>query len=212
MTEHDQGFTPSRYDEYRGACARASSSEILVVPGIEYSDAANRVHVLVWGDVPFLGNNLPTIEVLERTAAANGVAVLAHPTRKDAWKCFEPSWANKLAGIEMWNRKYDGWAQSKTAGALLSATETLPFVGLDFHTPRQSFPLGMVLDVQTDVWESRVIECVRLRRCHPLVFGLPLSHTIVRASAPALSIAEDNRRRVTSIARTAKALIADKHW
>lgn len=211
MTEHDQGFTPSRYHEYRDACARASSSEMLVVPGIEYSDAANRVHVLVWGEVSFLGNALPTIEVLERTAAADGVAVLAHPTRKDAWKCFEPWWADKLAGIEMWNRKYDGWAQSTTASALLEATATLPFVGLDFHTRRQSFPLGMVLDVEMDVSEQRVLECLRLGRCHPRVFGLPLSHKLVRASGPALSIVEASRRRVALIARAAKTLHGDKH-
>src|SRR5882762_5550801 len=66
MTEHDRGFSAARLAEYRQACAEVSSEEILVVPGIEYSDAANRVHVLVWGPVPFLGENLPTIEILER--------------------------------------------------------------------------------------------------------------------------------------------------
>src|SRR4029077_10598325 len=58
MTEHDRGFTASRLTQYRGACEKASSDKILVMPGIEYSDAANRVHVLVWGSVPFLGEGL----------------------------------------------------------------------------------------------------------------------------------------------------------
>src|SRR5580765_6217960 len=71
MTEHDRGFTAGRFDEYRRACADASSGKILVVPGIEYSDAANRVHVLTWG-VPFLGEGLPTSELLEAVKAAYG--------------------------------------------------------------------------------------------------------------------------------------------
>ncbi|MGA8868104.1 MAG: hypothetical protein WB510_14115, partial [Candidatus Sulfotelmatobacter sp.] len=75
MTEHDRGFTAARLEEYRQACAQVSSEELLVVPGIEYSDAANRVHVLVWGRVPFLGENLPTGEMLEAVKAADGVAI-----------------------------------------------------------------------------------------------------------------------------------------
>src|SRR5690349_1584499 len=49
MTEHDRGFTAAKLANYRDACARASSNKMLVVPGIEYSDPENRVHVLVWG-------------------------------------------------------------------------------------------------------------------------------------------------------------------
>ena len=53
------------FEDYRGACAQASSDKILVVPGIEYSDPANRVHVLVWGKIPFPGEGLPTDEMLK---------------------------------------------------------------------------------------------------------------------------------------------------
>src|ERR1700676_673824 len=127
MTEHDRGFTPTRFAEYRKACAQASSERILVVPGIEYSDAANRVHVLVWGPVPFLGEGMPTGEILEAVHSAGGVAVLAHPSRRDAWKSFEPCWAKLLLGIEIWNRKYDGWASSQTAPALLKTAGAIPF-------------------------------------------------------------------------------------
>jgi hypothetical protein len=145
MTEHDRGFSAARFEEYRRACAEASSDKLLVIPGIEYSDAANRVHVLTWGPVPFLGEAVPTNEMLEAVAAAHGIAVFAHPSRKDAWQCFAPEWADKLLGIEVWNRKYDGWAPSRTAPALIPAGDAIPFAGLDFHTQRQMFPLGMVL-------------------------------------------------------------------
>src|SRR5215475_3637879 len=161
MTEHDRGFSPARLNEFREACRRVSNDNILVVPGIEYSDAANRVHVLVWGPVPFLGENLPTGEMLEAVKDAGGLAVLAHPSRRDAWKSFKTVWGERLLGVEIWNRKYDGWAPSQTAPALLQATGAIPFVGLDFHTKRQSFPLGMMLDLQADISEEAVLEALR---------------------------------------------------
>src|ERR1700753_43534 len=92
MTEHDLGFTEARRLEHREACAKASSKDFLVVPGIEYSDAKNLVHILVWGPVPFLGEGVPTGELLQKVAAANGVAVFAHPSRKNAWQTYDPSW------------------------------------------------------------------------------------------------------------------------
>ena len=206
MTEHDRGFTAARLLEYREACAQASSAEILVVPGIEYSDAANRVHVLVWGDVPFLGEGLCTNEMLEGVKAANGVAVLAHPSRRNAWTCFEPHWASQLLGIEVWNRKYDGWAPSQTSPELLQKSSAIPFVGLDFHTHRQSFPLAMALELQTEVTEETVLQCLRSRRCYARAFGVPLSQNLFRTALAVLGAAEQGRRTLASIARYSRGL------
>lgn len=194
MTEHDRGFTESRLAEYREACAEASSEEILVVPGIEYSDVDNRVHVLVWGRVPFLGENLPTTEMLTGVQKANGIAVLAHPARKHVWKTFDPEWTQYLLGIELWNRKYDGWAPNDHVKDLLQREGAAPFVGLDFHTERQSFPLGMALQMEAAVEEDAIVDCFRAKRCHPLSFGRPITEGLVRTALPALKIAERGRR------------------
>ena len=204
MTEHDQGFSSERLEEYRKACAQASSDKILVVPGIEYSDAANRVHVLVWGNVPFLGENLPTGEMLAAVKAANGVAVFAHPSRRHAWECFEAHWADGLLGIEVWNRKYDGWAPSEASPALLESSGAVPFVGLDFHTGRQSFPLAMALDISRSVTEESVLECLRSRRCSARAFSASLGQGMARTALPALRIAERSRRTVASIVKRSK--------
>jgi hypothetical protein len=201
MTEHDRGFTAARLEEYRVACAKASSAAILVVPGIEYSDADNRVHVLVWGPVPFLGEALPTSEMLESVRSANGVAVLAHPSRKSAWKSFSPYWAERLLGIEVWNRKYDGWAPSETSPSLLERSSAVPFVGLDFHSHRQSFPLAMALDIDGSITEDGALDCLHSRRCSPRAFGAPLDRNLFRATLPALKIAERSRRTAAFLAR-----------
>jgi hypothetical protein len=204
MTEHDRGFTEQRFAEYREACAKLSSSEMLVVPGMEYSDAANRIHVLVWG-VPFLGENLPTAEMLEKVRVANGVAVLAHPSRKDAWQSFEPYWAERLLGIEAWNRKYDGWAPSKTSPALLQSSNAIPFVGLDFHSDKQSFPLAMALDLDSSATEESVLHCLRSRRCSGRAFGVPLGNNLLRTTMPAMGVAEQGRRKLAKFVKGAKA-------
>jgi hypothetical protein len=204
MTEHDRGFSMLRFDQYRAACAEASSDNILVLPGIEYSDANNRIHVLVWGNIPFLGEGLSTSEMLEAVKAADGLAVLAHPSRRDAWKVFEPSWSDRLLGIEVWNRKYDGWAPSRNAPVLLDKAGAIPFVGLDFHTIRQSFPLAMVLDIEPNITEETVLDCLRSRRCYAQAFGLSLSQNMVRKGSPVLSLAERSRKAVASAAKRSR--------
>jgi hypothetical protein len=206
MTDHDLGFTPARLLEYRQACTRASSAEILLVRGIECSDAANRVHVLVWGDAPFLGEGLSKNEMLEEVKAANGLAVLANPSRGSAWTYFEPHWARQLLGIDVWNRKYDGWAPSQSSPALLQKSSAIPFVGLDFHNHRQSFPLAMALELLAAVTEETVLQCLRSRKCYTRAFGVPVSHNLVRTALPALGAAEQVRWTLASIARYARGL------
>src|SRR5947208_16731796 len=78
LTEHDRGFDEARRLQHREACRRASSEIILLVAGIEYSDRANHVHVLTWGDTPFVGENAETERVLEAVAQSGGAAVFAH--------------------------------------------------------------------------------------------------------------------------------------
>jgi hypothetical protein len=201
MTEHDRGFSASRWEEYRSACAKVSSETILVVPGMEYSDSQNRVHVLVWGPVPFLGENLPTRTVLEAVRSANGVAVFAHPARKRAWECFQNDWMEGLRGIEVWNRKYDGWAPGRQSSLLLERCGAIPFVGLDFHTDRQFFPLGMELSINGPVTEAAAIESLQSGRCSPRAFGSELDRALFRGVVPALRMAERSRRAMASVAR-----------
>lgn len=208
MTEHDRGFTESRFAEYREACARATSSSVYVLPGIEYSDPANRVHVLVWGPVPFLGEGLQTDAVLEGVAHHGGVAVLAHPARRAAWECFKPEWTERLLGIEVWNRKYDGWAPSEMGSALLRRAPRVPFVGLDFHTRRQMFPLAMALEIEARIDEDTVIDCLRDRRCTARAFGVPLDEQRFQKRLSLLQVAEQGRRKLAALKHYSKVRLS----
>ena len=194
MTEHDRGFSQSRLDEYHEVCRRASSKDILVVPGIEYSDATNTVHVLTWGNIPFIGENVPTGAMLKAVKHVGGVAVLAHPSRRNAWQCFDPTWSEFLMGIEVWNRKTDGWHPSFKAPKLIESSKAVSFVGMDFHTQKQFFPLAMELEVPDSLTEEAVITSLRLRLCEARAFRLPLDHGILKSMLIALKIAESGRR------------------
>lgn len=204
MTEHDRGFSPDRIAQLRQLCDAASTKDLLIIPGIEYSDASNQVHILVWGDVPYLGENLPTRETLRRVKEAGGVAVLAHPSRRNAWELFEPSWGEALTGIEVWNRKYDGVAPNRIAQELQQRIGAIPFVGLDFHTQRQFFPLAMAMDLDSAVTEQSVLECIRGRRVNPKVLGFQVDGQLVRHALPILGVVEASRKKVASASKKLK--------
>jgi hypothetical protein len=201
ITEHDRGFDEKRRLEHREACRKASTERILLVPGIEYSDKANCVHTLVWGNVPFVGVDVETEKVLAAVTAHQAVAVMAHPSRKQAWRAFNPAWGANLLGIELWNRKTDGWAPSRDAAALLETTGALPFVGLDFHERRQFFPLATILEMEPSLSEASVLASMSARRCSSEVFGRPLPQLCSGVPARTLRTAERFRRGIAPIFR-----------
>jgi hypothetical protein len=170
MAEHDRGFDDDRWGAYRQECAAASASGALLVPGIEYSDRANLAHVAVWGDLPFLGEGRETGELLSDAVDGGGAAMFAHPGRRDAGRLLDGDVASQLVGIEVWNRKYDGWAPGPGAVRMCESSETVPFFGLDFHTSRQFHPIGMLVDVEGSATAASIVDSVLARRCRPFAF------------------------------------------
>ena len=171
--EHDRTFDPERWERYRAACAVAEGAlRIPVCPGIEYSDADNVVHVPVWGvGLPFLGAGRRSDELIAEAAEAGAVAVLAHPGRKDAWRRLDPRSLEALTGVEVWNRKYDGWAPGPVGTELAASHSLAPFFGLDFHTHRQFFPLAMGVEVDAGATGEELVAALAAGRHRPLAFG-----------------------------------------
>ena len=206
--EHDRGFDDERWLSYREACAAASDAAgIPVVAGIEYSDPENVVHVPAWGeDLPFLGEARPTAELIEEVAAAGGAAMLAHPGRRKAWARVDADSLARLVGIEVWNRKYDGWAPGALASNLCAANEgVVPFFGLDFHTSRQFFPLAMGIDAGLTATPAEVVGALLERRCRPLAFGMAGERFMRGAGFGATRAAERSRRMLRPAVRRVRA-------
>jgi len=206
VAEHDRNFSEQRFQQHRIACSDASSEELLVVPGIEYSDPDNVIHIPTWGITSFLGEALPTAQLLEKVRANNGVAVLAHPARRKAWMRYDHSWARYLVGIEIWNRKYDGWAPSPVATSLLRGTDLVPFASLDFHQRNQLYPLSMQLDIRGPITEESIVNCIRARRCRATAFSQPAEMCLAGWRRSILSSAEKVRRSVASLYHSVKVL------
>ena len=176
-SEHDESFNNDRWQSYRKACIENSTDDFLIVPGIEYSDRLNIVHVLVWGNIPFLGAGRETEELLREVKEFQGVAVLAHPSRRQAWQKYKSQWTPLLLGMEQWNRKEDGVAPSQEAISLLEQNPgLLPFGGLDFHRANQFFPLSIALQLNGRMIEEEVLDRLRAKRGRAKMAGVSIDY------------------------------------
>jgi hypothetical protein len=205
MSEHDRTFDAERWEHFRAACGTASAGGALLVPGIEYSDAGNLVHVPVWGADGFLGSERPTGELLRDARAAGAVAVLAHPDRRDAWWTFEPGWLQLAHGVEIWNRKVDGWAPGPSGLALAAHHDLWPFVGLDFHSARQFFPLAMTAPLDGELTVGAVLDVLRAGRLRPSAFGQPAATFSRGRGLEAVRAGERVRRPLARAYRRARS-------
>ena len=204
LCEHDRGFDADRHERFVTACDVASTPELVLVPGLEYADPEDRIHVPVWGAVPFLGERVPTEDLLEQVVAHDGLSVLAHPVRRDAWKVVDPAWLQLLTGIELWTRKWDGWAPNQFARDAIAGSDLLAIASLDLHVARQMFPLAMELEVEGAVTAASCVDAVRRRRCRPLVGRVP-AEVLARGSLGAAVQAAERLRRPP--ARRARKLL-----
>lgn len=202
MSEHDRTFDGDRWDRYRDACAEATDATgVLLIPGIEYSDDRNIVHLLVWGpdDMPFLGVEPGVGRVLSADQEHGAVRVLAHPSRREAWRHLDPSCIGRLDGIELWNRKTDGFAPSNDAARMIFAHRRPTWVGLDLHRRRQLFPLSMIAPGARTA--SDVLASARLGALLPRAFGAPAQTWNGSILGPIASGAESVRRRASDTRR-----------
>ena len=174
MTEHDTGVDPDRFAEYRAECVAASTVHCTLIPGIEYSCPDNNIHILTWGLDGFLTEHRPVLETLSDVKDAGGVAVFAHPIRRDAWRIFDPTWIPYLSGIQVWNRKSNGITACSRANELVRQTGLPATVGQDFHKLRHLYPLTMTTPNPEGDLEVGLVEALRAGQMTPQAFRRPI--------------------------------------
>lgn len=205
VCDHDRTMTQSRWDALVDECRRLSDDRFVLIPGVEYQDADHVVHVPVYGAMRFQGRSPDISTLLDSVAADGAAAVIAHPARREAWRRFDPAWTSRLAGIEVWSRKYDGvepnhWALDTAAIHGLPA-----YVALDFHGPRQFYPLSMVVDCPPD--ERAIVGALARREVRARSLGVDLSRFSDGRLAGATARLEDMRRRWAPRIRRAEAYV-----
>jgi hypothetical protein len=202
MTEHDKGFTQEKFEEYINMCHQASHENFLVIPGIEYGDKDNRVHILTWGEVPFLGENQETIDVLKAVKKFDVISVMAHPSRRDAWKCYNPEWSSYLSGIELWNRKEDGFKPSEVGGDLLSRNLHIkPYVVLDFHGPKQIFPLYLKMPRPSSFDVESILSQLKQGNFEPCFWKFPAGWCQSGLGLRTLKVLDYMRKKILKLKR-----------
>ncbi|WP_344092927.1 hypothetical protein [Microbacterium deminutum] len=186
-----------KWDRMQAACdAIGEERDFVVVPGIEYQDPDHIIHLPVFGRSSFYGRSPDIGDVARRARRDGAAAIFAHPRRRDAWQRFDPAWAADLAGIEVWNRKYDGirpnaWALSVSAEHGMPAT-----VALDWHGPRQLYPLALTVPTPAgDTNKARTAGVV-----DSMLAG------DVRATAFGMDVADFNRGPLGAASRSAESL------
>ena len=205
MSEHDTGFDPARFPDYRAACAAASTARCTLIPGIEYSSENNDIHILTWGLDQFLAEHRPIPETLARVAEAGGAAVFAHPIRRAAFRQFDPAWVPHLSGIELWNRKSDGICWGPEAAQLITETGLPATVGQDFHRPRHMWPLSMVTPRPEGDLEAGLVAALRAGTMVPQAFRRPLLRADGTPRAQPYGWMEAARRRLRDLVRRKRA-------
>jgi hypothetical protein len=141
MSEHDFDFTPTKWGNYVQACREASTLRCVIIPGIEYSSPNDDIHVVTMGTSRFHGARNDLLETLSSVRMEGGAAVLAHPRRRDSFNKVSSDLVDLLDGIEIWNRKVDGFLPVNTYFRLAQNRGLAPIVAMDLHTWRQIFPM-----------------------------------------------------------------------
>lgn len=207
LCDHDRTMTEDRRRKQVAACRTASTSQFLFVPGVEYQDPDHVVHMPVYGDIPFFSRSPNMGELLAYAAEAGGAAVFAHPGRRDAHTRFDEAWVPHLSGIEVWNRKYDGITPNRWAIDTANSTGLPGFTALDFHGPRQIYPLAMTLHIAGPTSPSQIIDSLRAGDCHPSAFGLAPEAYASGRLGTAVDGLENTRRRLAPYIRRAEARV-----
>lgn len=197
LCEHCRTFDQDRWNRYQVAC-RESETGARLVPGIEYSDPDNVVHIPVWGAREFLGSEIPTADLMVRLAGQEqAFAMLAHPNRRAAWERIDARWLDGLHAVEIWNRKSDGVRASRVR-SWIEETGLPPMAALDFHSDRQRFPMVTTIARTDSADVAGMLLALREGRYRTTVGGVPLALASSRISSGLLGVADGLRRAIFS--------------
>jgi hypothetical protein len=108
MSEHNNRMDPDQMAAFVRRCEDVSDDRLLIVPGLELAFDSNRVHLLAYGIRQFIDSTGPecTFGSLVRSVHdAGGLAVLAHPSHRQAIDRLTAEDVHELEGIEIWNVK-----------------------------------------------------------------------------------------------------------
>jgi hypothetical protein len=142
MSEHNNFMDAEQTAALVRRCDELSDDRLLIVPGLELAFDSNRIHLLAFGTRRYIGSSgadCTFASLIDQVHEAGGLAVLAHPSHRQASSLIELKDLQRLDGIEIWNVK-NGNKFVPTASdlRLLERVRTaggpaFGFAGVDWH-------------------------------------------------------------------------------
>jgi len=151
ITEHSYDINQESIDMLVADCRRISTSEFLIIPGIEFRCHDN-IDILGYG-VTLTCNSDDPATIIKHIQTCGGVAVFAHPTMGNY--PIEKDWIQLLDGAELWNRQ-----EGKYLPQVVSMKrfiqfqkwnpDILAFCGLDFHRKKSYYEVAAIVMAESN--------------------------------------------------------------
>jgi len=151
ITEHSENVSNGVMNKLIDECKRFSSSEFLIIPGLEFR-CRDDLHILGFGINKTLESDDP-LKVIHHISQQGGVAVLAHPTKKNY--ALDGMCIEELDGVEIWNLAYDGkfLPQAKSIRMFKKLTkqnpDLKPFASMDLHRKESYYDIAIKIERNT---------------------------------------------------------------
>jgi PHP domain len=164
VSDHAEVFDEGRMRDYVAACASLSSSNFLVIPGLEFALKGGSIHILGYGITKRV-RAAQMDELVDGIHQAGGIAVLAHPPVGSINMI--GAVRGKLDGIEVWNGRYDGVVAPRADSFQLfrkirsSNVKIAAYGGIDLHKLGQARK-PIYVDVKAERLErDDIVEALR---------------------------------------------------
>ena len=155
MSEHNNRMGHEEMAAFVRRCDELSDDQLLIIPGLELAFDHNRVHLLAYGIRTYIDSTHAGCtfkSLVEAVRQAGGVAVLAHPSHRQAIERLCAEDCRALDGIEIWNVK-NGNRFVPTASDLRlleqirnGGGQPFAFAGVDWHHLANFSPLVVRLE------------------------------------------------------------------
>jgi PHP domain-containing protein len=164
VSDHAEVFDEGRMRDYVAVCASLSSSNLLVIPGLEFALKGGSIHILGYGITKRV-RAAQMDELVDGIHQAGGIAVLAHPPVGSINMI--GAVRGKLDGIEVWNGRYDGVVAPRSDSFQLlrkirsSNMKIAAYGGIDLHKLGQARK-PIYVDVKAERLErDDIVEALR---------------------------------------------------
>ncbi len=174
--EHCQSLEHPRPGRPTGTlCRQPSDADFLVVPGLEYRDADNVVHVPTWGELPTSATGSTSVGCSARWRREGASpARTSGPTRRapalrgglDERTCPASRSEPQVRRMATWPCGAGRWPRASGLPGVAS---------LDFHRRRQFHPLATVLDIEGPLRPGSVHAALRAGRFHAEFMPAPVA-------------------------------------